>query len=198
MAIIVDKEQKKRDIALACKDLIISEGMMEPTISTIAQTAGIGKGTFYEYFSSKEELLFELVTILMGRYNENLEQRLKGAKYTKEKVKIFAEFFYAPQSKELRILYKMFTAITLLDSRKEMKAFQTECFDIYYKWFEAILQEGIENKEIIPSAIHLSKGIFATAKGLFIAHETTNNSINLQEELSIYIDTIFDLIKEKR
>jgi len=198
MAIIVDKEQKRRDIALACKDLIISDGMIEPTISTIAQTAGIGKGTFYEYFGSKEELLFELVTILMGRYNENLEYRLTDAKDTKEKVKIFAEFFYAQESEELRVLYKMFTAITLLDSHKEMKAFQTECFDTYYKWFETLLREGIESKEITPNAIHLSRGIFATAKGLFIVHETTNNSINLKEELSIYIDTIFDLIKEKR
>ena len=197
MAIVVDKEQKKRDIALSCKDLIIASGSKEPTIATIAQTAGIGKGTFYEYFSSKDELLFELVAILMTQYNENIEQKLKSVKSTKEKVKIFAEFFYAKQSEDLRVLYKMFTAITLLHSHKEMRHFQTECFDSYYLWFEKILQEGIGNSEIIPNAAHLAKGMFATAKGLFIASETTHSITNLQVELNSYIDTIFELIEVK-
>ena len=198
MAIVVDKEQKKRDIALACKDLIIASGSKEPTIATIAQTAGIGKGTFYEYFSSKDELLFELVSILMSQYNENIEKKLESVESTKEKVKIFAEFFYSKESEDLRVLYTMFTAITLLHSNKEMRHFQTECFDSYYLWFEKILQGGIEKKEITPNAIHLAKGMFATAKGLFIASETTHSISNLQDELNRYIDTIFELIEVKQ
>jgi len=197
MAIIVDKEQKKRDIALACKDLIISGGAKEPTIATIAQTAGIGKGTFYEYFNSKDELLFELVTILMGEYNSAMEIKLQAIKGTKEKVKTFAEFFYCKESADLRVIYKMFTAITIINSHEEMKNFQTECFNSYYSWFKKILQKGVESNDITPNAIHLAKGIFATAKGLFIASETTHSISNLKEELNNYIDTIFNLIEVK-
>ncbi|HHD75009.1 MAG TPA: TetR/AcrR family transcriptional regulator [Nitratifractor sp.] len=73
LAIVVDKEQKRRDIALACKDVIIKSGVQEPTIATLAKSAGIGKGTFYEYFKSKDELLFELVHILMEEHNASLQ-----------------------------------------------------------------------------------------------------------------------------
>jgi len=194
MAIIVDKEKKRRDIAFSCKNLLISSGLKEPTISDIAKTAGIGKGTFYEYFNSKEELLFKLVNILMGEYNKSLELRLKEAKTTKEKVKVFAGFFYNEESKDLRILYKMFTGISLLHPKEEMKKFQSECFDAYYLWFEKILADGIAKGEIVSEAIHLAKGMFATAKGLFIASETTDRIDNLKVELDNYIETIFKLI----
>jgi hypothetical protein len=40
--------------------------------------------------------------------------------------------------------------------------------------------------------------MFATAKGLFIASETTHSISNLQDELNRYIDTIFELIEVKQ
>jgi AcrR family transcriptional regulator len=194
LAIVVDKEQKRRDIALACKDVIIKSGVQEPTIATLAKSAGIGKGTFYEYFKSKDELLFELVYILMQQHNASLQERLESAVDTKEKCKIFAHFFYDPQTEELRRLYKMFSGITLLHSHKEMKQFQTQCFDAYYEWFAQIIDEGIAKGELKADAKSLAKGMFATAKGLFIASETTNSIEDLQQELEGYIETIFKLI----
>jgi len=197
MAIVVDKEKKRKDIALSCKELLIASGLKEPTISDIAKTAGIGKGTFYEYFNSKEELLFELVNFLMAEYNSNLEVKLKEAKTTKDKVKVFAGFFYKEESKDLRVLYKMFTGISLLHPKEEMKNFQSECFDAYYLWFEKILADGVAKGEIVSESINLAKGMFATAKGLFIASETTDRIDNFKAELDNYTETIFKLIEVK-
>ncbi len=45
MAIIVDKLQKRKDIALACKEIFFQHGIKDLTISHIAKTAGVGKGT---------------------------------------------------------------------------------------------------------------------------------------------------------
>ena len=45
MAIIVDKVQKRSDIAFSCKKLILDKGIKNITISEIAKTAGVGKGT---------------------------------------------------------------------------------------------------------------------------------------------------------
>jgi len=194
MAIIVDKEQKRKDIALASKEIIIEKGIHDLTISQIAQTAGIGKGTFYEYFKSKEELLFELVNLLMSEYNIKKEIRLAKAESTKDKIKIFADFFYDEESKELRVLYKMFIGISLLSPEKEMVDFQTECFNYYYQWFERLIQEGIEKKEIPPQTIVMAKGLFSMAKGLFIASETTHSIEDVKTELDLFIDTLFEVI----
>ena len=51
---IVDKEQKRREIALSCSNLIHEIGIRKLTVAQVAITAGIGKGTIYEYFENKE------------------------------------------------------------------------------------------------------------------------------------------------
>ncbi len=194
MAIIVDKAQKRRDIALASKALILEKGIQNLTIAAIAKNAGIGKGTFYEYFKSKEALLFELVEILMHAHNVRIEAELELAERTADKIKIFADFFYDAKSSELRELYKMFTGISLLSPQKEMTAFQTECFDYYYTWFEKIIEEGIISQELKPVTRQMTGAIFATAKGMFIISQTTERNRDLKHEIHSYVDTLMALL----
>ncbi|MBN2825115.1 MAG: TetR/AcrR family transcriptional regulator, partial [Campylobacterales bacterium] len=113
MAIIVDKEQKRRDIALACEDLFIQKGIKNLTISQIATKAGVGKGTIYDYFANKEDIVFEIVNILMAQYNATKEQRINEAKSSKAKITIFYDFFYNPDKADLRKIFKEFVSISL-------------------------------------------------------------------------------------
>ena len=193
LAIIVDKDQKRKDIALSSKALILENGINDLTISAIAKAAGIGKGTFYEYFKSKEELLFELVNILMHAYNLRMEEKFSSLTTVREKVKVFTAFFYDEESRELRKIYKMFVGVSLLRPQKEMLDFQTECFDRYYVWFKNLIDEGIANGEIVPAMAKMTRGIFATAEGMYLVTQTTHRSDNLKEELHMYIDTLFDI-----
>ena len=73
MAIIVDKIQKRKDIALACKELFFQNGINDLTISQVAKTAGVGKGTIYDYFKNKEDIVFEIVNILMVEHSAQKE-----------------------------------------------------------------------------------------------------------------------------
>lgn len=54
---IVDKETKRREIYQAAMELFARQGVHGTTIQEIAENAGIGKGTVYEYFGSKKEIL---------------------------------------------------------------------------------------------------------------------------------------------
>jgi len=54
---IVDKETKRREIYQAAMELFARKGVPRTTIREIAENAGIGKGTVYEYFGSKKEIL---------------------------------------------------------------------------------------------------------------------------------------------
>ena len=53
---IVDREQRKKEIALAALEVFAEHGIESTSISQIAAAAGIGKGTVYEYFDTKLEL----------------------------------------------------------------------------------------------------------------------------------------------
>ncbi|RUM75202.1 MAG: TetR/AcrR family transcriptional regulator [Sulfurovum sp.] len=197
MAIIVDKEQKKRDIALACKDLLVHSSINDLTIAQIAKTAGIGKGTFYEYFTDKNELVFELVNLLMHEHNQKKEQKLAGIERTRDKIKLFYEFFYSEESADLRALYKEFVAISLIAPQEEMLSFQTECFRFYSQWVEKIIDEGIAKGEILPVSKELIKGMYIIGEGMFIASEATEGVIELQKDINHFVDRIFELVERR-
>lgn len=198
MAIIVDKAQKRKDIALACKELLLQQGISNVTVSQIAKTAGVGKGTVYDYFENKEDIVFEIVTVMLQEHDRKKEAELQKQTSTKEKVKYFLSFFYRKETEELRTLYKEFISISLVHANQKIIDFQTACFENYYRWFAQILQEGIDKGEIIPESIHFTKGLFATAEGMFIASTVTRAISDLKQELDLYIDTLFSLIEVKK
>jgi len=198
MAIIVDKVQKKKDIALACKDLFVNNSLKDLTISKIASNAGISKGSIYDYFQNKEEIVFELLRHMMLEHDEAKERKLKSVSTAKERVKIFAEFFYSEETRELREIYKDFISINLTAPNAQITSFQTECVNRYFHWMCDIIQEGIDNKEIIPKSIDIAKGLFALGEGLFISSSITNTIEDLPKELNRNIETIFSLIEVKK
>lgn len=51
------KEDKRKRLLDAAYDLFVENGVSNTTISQICEKAGIAKGTFYLYFSSKEDIL---------------------------------------------------------------------------------------------------------------------------------------------
>jgi len=197
VAIIVDKEQKKRDIALSCKELILNNGINNLTVSQVAKTAGIGKGTIYEYFNNKDEIVFELVNILTLKHSEKLKSKLDKQKSTKEKIREFSKFFYDNEEKNLRTLYKEFVSLSLLAPKSEMIEFHTKCVENYYSWFVEILQNGVDNDELIPEALSLAKGLFVLGDGMFIQNSVTGMQENVKSDLDTFIDTIFILMEKK-
>jgi len=197
MAIIVDKVQKKKDIALSCKELFVNNSINELTIAQVAKTAGVGKGTIYEYFKNKEDIVFEIVNILLQEHNEEKHQKIQALTTAKEKLKIFFYVFYDDKDEQLRKLYKEFISISLINHNTEMTTFQTKCATTYFNWFEEIIQEGIDHGEFIPDAKKLARGLFVMGEGMFISSEVTTTIDDLKKELDNFFDTLFDLLEVK-
>lgn len=198
MAIIVDKAQKRREIAASCRELFVNNSMKELTISAIAKTANVGKGTIYDYFENKEDIVVELVNILMEEYNLAKDAKISEHKSTKEKIKIFFAFFYSKDGEQLREIYKNFVAISLTSPNQKMTDFHTKCSEDYYLMVEALVADGVRNGEIAPLATRLTRGLFALSEGLFISSITTNSAIDVEQEINEYIDAIFSLIEVKK
>jgi len=78
LAKIVDKVQKKKDIALSCKELFVENSINNLTISQVASTAGVGKGTIYEYFKNKEDIVFKIINILLQEHNEQKHKKMSN------------------------------------------------------------------------------------------------------------------------
>ena len=77
---IVDKEQKRRLIVEASLRVFASNGYEATRTIDIAKEAGIGKGTIYEYFRSKDEIVEAIFEYLFFNYEQHLQQLTQESK----------------------------------------------------------------------------------------------------------------------
>ena len=76
-------EDKKADIFNCGKELFSSKGFKNTNVSDITKMAGMGVGTFYNYYSSKEQLFMELFL----KENEKLKKSLQSIDIDMDPVK---------------------------------------------------------------------------------------------------------------
>lgn len=72
-------ELTRQKILDAAESEIGKKGFAEASISTITAEAGVGQGTFYLYFRSKEDVLRELVLRMGRRLRRHLTLAIAGA-----------------------------------------------------------------------------------------------------------------------
>jgi len=197
MAIVVDKVQKRNDIALACKDLFIEKGLEKLTIAEVAKTAGVGKGTIYDYFTNKEDIVFEIINTILIDINIQKTNNLNSVSSTRDKMKAFYDFFWEDKYKDIREIYKVFISISLGNPSLEMIEFNQKTCKFYFNWFQELLQDGIDTNQIIPESIDLAVGLYVMGDGILIKSLTTGNLLDVKQEIYNHIDTLFNIIEVK-
>lgn len=77
-----EKEQRKQLILNAAQKLFFSKGLVNTTMDDIAREAELAKGTLYLYFSSKENIQYEVSVrgseLLNKRMREVIDENLSG------------------------------------------------------------------------------------------------------------------------
>lgn len=81
------REAVRRNIEAASTALFLRYGIKKTTIDDIARAAGIGKGTFYLFYPTKEDLFFELVRRGYGPRRKFLEELEKADKLDADEFK---------------------------------------------------------------------------------------------------------------
>lgn len=84
-------ENKRLRIIKGAIKVFSRQGFYKAKIEEIAEEAGVGKGTVYEYFSSKKELFLEMFLYIEEKCREMVEQELAGVEAFPDKLeKMFA------------------------------------------------------------------------------------------------------------
>lgn len=140
----VNKEEKRREIALSCAELIHDIGIKNLTVAQVAKKADIGKGTVYEYFENKEDIIFEIINIHIERYNKELDELINKVESAKEKLEIFFRFILVENEVNLRHFngYKDFLSIVLSENNTKMKEFNKRKNAIFSKVLFTILKNS--------------------------------------------------------
>lgn len=83
--------QIRADLLAAAERLLAGKGVERATISDITSEAGLGFGTFYNYFASKEDLYQELVRNALELLVERIDERCSEAESHDGRLRVFAE-----------------------------------------------------------------------------------------------------------
>lgn len=198
MAIIVDKVQKRRDIALSCNDLLLEKGIKKLTIAEVAKIAGVSKGSIYDYFENKEDIVFEIISIHIEEHHIELNNKIKPNATTKEKIFLLFDFLLGDceNFEKHQNIYKEYMSIDLSGENKNMCSFNNECGDFFKTIFATLIKEGVDKDELIPESLNLVNGLMAIEKGFLVIKWTENRDI--KDEFREFLNTIFDLIQRKK
>lgn len=195
----VNKEEKRREVALACSDLIHEVGMKKITVAQVAKTAGIGKGTVYEYFDNKDDIIFEIINIHIEQYLDGFKESIKTVKNTKDKIRHFFKFVLDDSEDNIKHFngYKEFLSIVLADENSAMKEFNCDTHDFFKNQLVQILEEGVQIGDLKPESIDLAESLLIFEKGLVLM-KMSQNDHQVEEKFEHFLNTLFKLIEVKK
>lgn len=91
---MIGAHDKKSLILRAAFSLFAEKGFHHTTVEEIATLAGVGKGTVYEYFSSKQMLLQEMLRMASDYYFSSFIRDMEGIGGLKEKLEKLIELHF--------------------------------------------------------------------------------------------------------
>jgi len=153
------KNEREKEIVKAAYEIFQINGYHNAKMKTIADKAGIGKGTLYEYFKSKKELFETSMIFSMEKGFEGIKEVLNLDLGFREKV---IEYFKYKKNymKNQNTIFESFFSNRELISDKVRDTFFCSMSNHYYD-IMVIVEEGIKegvvrqdaDKDILTSCI---------------------------------------------
>ena len=135
-------------ILLAAQQVFAQKGFQEATISDIARRAEVSEATIYEYFSSKEELLFSIPAETIHQYQEKNLEILEYIQGAANKLR-----FLIYRHLKLYASNPDYANVVMLILKGNRNFLKTEAYRIVQRSARnttQVLEEGIQNGEFKP------------------------------------------------
>lgn len=193
---LINKEERKQEIALVALELFAKKGFETTSISSVAKAAGIGKGTVYEYFVSKEELIVSaFMAWLENMMGQELEELLltiaEPEKRLRKCVQTMMEQFISDEQ-TVKIMISMFQMMLKDDKLFPQNEEFRKMFQMVRKVFVDILLDGVSQgvfrPEIAKDAEKIAINLFAYLDGIAFHYFLNKNDIDLMQQVDFYLD----------
>ncbi len=171
---IVNRQEKRRSILMAAMKVFAEKGFTKARMADIAETAGVGKGTIYEYFASREELFKETFLFFFEDFKKKSDYIIREVHSPAEQLSMYIKEL----SQTLRETHKDFLPVIMdfwaegVRNRNKMASIHKlmkEAYTDFRHTLSGIISNGIANgefEEIDPSLS--ASAIMAAVDGLFL------------------------------
>lgn len=139
---------KKTQIINAAIEVFAKQGLEKGKIADIAKVAGIGKGTVYEYFKSKDEIFKAIEDMFINQSIEQLKVLSKSNKTPTEKLEQILEYSINVH-KEMGEATLIISELWAQHSRGHIHGHNDSVFaDMYNDFYDIVLQVLIDGETI--------------------------------------------------
>ena len=190
----VDKNQKRREIAASAMAVFAERGFEAASVREVAVKAGVGKGTIYEYFDSKEELIAISVQIWMENMIEEVESIVGEIQEPERRLRTYVNTMVDSILSDDQIPTLILSIMQYFLTRIHDKVFGEvlrRMFSAGVESISGILIDGMEQgvfriagrREAETIAVNLA----AFLDGICIDYMVTGRSFDLREQVDHYL-----------
>lgn len=144
---VVNRQKKRDQILRAALKVFSDRGMADFKIIDVARAAGIGKGTIYEYFSSKEEIITGCSDIFMHDFGDVLVSGLGDKSNPRDKIIKFFRLsfqYFSTHKEAMSVLFDFWAAAIPRKHGTPLISTIAKEYIEFQKFVSAILEDGIK------------------------------------------------------
>lgn len=189
-------EDKRSRILKAAVSVFAREGFYNAKVENIAIAADIGKGTVYQYFSSKKHLFQEMIMEGIRYYLSSLQREIKDeTDLTRKFEKIVSfSFSFMKQHQDIAKLIINDPSAVSENLRKWVFNIKKEI----NKTIVEIIEEGIKQNVFRPVDPKIAAHtFFGTLTSLFMQKLFDNEQFNDKKVMSNMLDIFFNGLKKE-
>ena len=201
---VVDKKEKKDLIMEAALTVFSQQGFSRTTISAIAKKAGIGKGTIYEYFATKEEIIHNSFQFFMRHLELDFQKVLVTDMPALDKLKAimdgFTHFLDAHTFEMMELMFQFWSeGIRYKESKGMLYQDMNKFYKAYREIFADVIIQGMGDgsfrKDINPH--HTSSMIVGALDGIMVQWVLDQENFNYKEVVKTISFTLLNGIELK-
>lgn len=187
-----EKARNKQMLLDKGRALVYQYGIKKVSVDDVVASAGIAKGAFYHYFSSKDDFIYEIVYQIHRELFGGLKmiaERIKplSSSERRKTIKVFSDQFFASKDMFFFVKEQQEVQNFLFRYSKEKMA-ELEAFEAQnYRDFFEILEIKDKQPEIVQNYVHvLGFGMF---------HQEVMIENYLTETIHIMLDGLMDYLE---
>lgn len=194
-----DKQQRRRLLLEAAKELFFDRGYRDTTIEMITERAGVSTGTFYLYFKSKREIYTTLYADGIDIFHRMAEEAISwpGMKTLARLSAIAHAYyrFYTEHAAYFEILAFIHMHQTELKEPSEMASLLDRKAIDLLRMIEGVIKEGVESGELTPMDTWKATNVlWGMMDGLVVLAERKNvmvMGVSLEDLIKQALEIVF-------
>ncbi len=193
---IVNKEEKIDYICDEAYKVFVEIGIDDFSLNKFITDINMSKGQFYHYFSTKEQLIYKVMSKKAFELMNNINEKYKYEESYINKINLIFEIYLNEEQvyKDLRKLYINTLHMYITSNDDEIKKFNNDLYKNIFDSLEQLFDDEIAKGNFHANSKNLAKSLCSTADGMFLLSVMLEN-YDLKTELINYFLEIEKLSK---